>query len=114
MDKISLHLPLNSTSLGQVSLSILRELFERKKEILLFPIGGVDLSTQEQQIISSAVNTIDNWNTLCDQGITIALNNNPDIQYISQMNNDLKNKTNILKNATNALKNKFAFYNINK
>jgi hypothetical protein len=76
--------------------------------------SGADLSTQEQQIISSAVNTIDNWNTLCDQGITIALNNNPDIQYISQMNNDLKNKTNILKNATNALKNKFAFYNINK
>jgi len=48
VDKISLHLPLNSTSLGQVSLSILRELFKRKQNVLLFPIGGVDLSTQEQ------------------------------------------------------------------
>lgn len=48
MSKLALHLPLNSTSLGQVSLSILRELFLQKKEILLFPIGNVDISTQKQ------------------------------------------------------------------
>jgi hypothetical protein len=40
------HLPLNSTSLGQVSLSILRELFSRGEDITLFPIGPVDLGTQ--------------------------------------------------------------------
>jgi hypothetical protein len=48
VNKLALHLPLNSTSLGQVSLSILRELFNRKKEILLFPIGNVDVSSQDQ------------------------------------------------------------------
>jgi len=48
VSKLALHLPLNSTSLGQVSLSILRELFNQKKEILLFPIGNVDISTQKQ------------------------------------------------------------------
>lgn len=47
MSKLAFNLPLNSTSLGQVSLSILRELFLRKEEIHLFPIGGIDLSTQE-------------------------------------------------------------------
>lgn len=43
---IALNLPLNSTSLGQVSLSILRELYSRGVEIILFPIGEIDLSTQ--------------------------------------------------------------------
>lgn len=47
MSKFAFNLPLNSTSLGQVSLSILREIYSRNKEILLFPIGNVDLSTQE-------------------------------------------------------------------
>lgn len=48
MNRLSFNLPLNSTSLGQVSLSILRELFRRKKEILLFPIGGIDITSQIQ------------------------------------------------------------------
>lgn len=50
MSKLAFNLPLNSTSLGQVSFSILRELFSRDKEILLFPIGAVDISTQKQDI----------------------------------------------------------------
>ena len=47
MSKLAFNLPLNSTSLGQVSLSILRELYNRKISIDLFPIGGVDLSSQK-------------------------------------------------------------------
>ena len=50
MSKLAFNLPLNSTSLGQVSLLILRELFERKENIYLFPIGNVDLSSQEQNL----------------------------------------------------------------
>lgn len=45
---ISLHLPINSTSLGQVSLSILRELYSRGADALLFPIGQVDINTQNK------------------------------------------------------------------
>ncbi len=48
MSKLAFNLPLNSTSLGQVSLAILRELFKRKIEINLFPIGGIDLATQKE------------------------------------------------------------------
>jgi hypothetical protein len=47
MDKLAFNLPLNSTSLGQVSFSILRELFDRKASINLFPIGGIDNSSQK-------------------------------------------------------------------
>jgi len=52
MEKIALHLPINSVSFGQVSTVLLRTLFEREKadalpyELYLFPIGGVDLSSQ--------------------------------------------------------------------
>ena len=48
MSKLAFNLPLNSTSLGQVSFSILREVFKRKLDINLFPIGGVDISSQSQ------------------------------------------------------------------
>ncbi len=48
MAKLAFNLPLNSTSLGQVSLSILRELFSRREDIYLFPIGAIDIASQEQ------------------------------------------------------------------
>ena len=48
MSKLAFNLPLNSTSLGQVSFSILRELFKRKVDLHLFPIGGIDISSQNQ------------------------------------------------------------------
>ena len=48
MSKLTFNLPLNPTSLGQVSTSLLREAFQKGLEINLFPVGNVDLSTQEQ------------------------------------------------------------------
>jgi hypothetical protein len=50
VSKLAFNLPLNSTSLGQVSFSILRELYKQNKEIVLFPIGNVDISTQQQDV----------------------------------------------------------------
>jgi hypothetical protein len=48
VSKLAFNLPLNSTSLGQVSFSILRELYNKKIQINLFPIGNVDIGTQKQ------------------------------------------------------------------
>jgi glycosyltransferase involved in cell wall biosynthesis len=48
VSKLAFNLPLNSTSLGQVSLALLRELFNRRIPINLFPIGGIDLNSQKQ------------------------------------------------------------------
>ena len=70
------------------------------------------LSSQDKNIIDKAVSTIDNWNVLCDQGVSIAMTNNPDIQNIKKVNNDLKMKTTNIQNATNLLKAKFAQFNI--
>ena len=46
MSNLSLNLPINSVSFGQVSTLILREIYKRGLEPPLFPIGNVDLSSQ--------------------------------------------------------------------
>jgi len=70
------------------------------------------LSNVEQNIITQAIHTIDSWNVLCDQGVSIAMANDPDVQYIQQASSQLKNTTFNLKTITNSLKNKLASYNI--
>jgi hypothetical protein len=52
--KLGLHLPINSVSFGQVSTLLLRTLHEREKngnteiDWFLYPIGGIDLSSQKE------------------------------------------------------------------
>lgn len=65
-----------------------------------------DLDDNEKYIIEKAVETIDNWNLLCEQGISTVMNNNQDINFIKQTNQELIIKTNNLKTLTNTLKNK--------
>jgi hypothetical protein len=72
--------------------------------------SNANLSTEEKNIIDKAVETIDNWNLLCEHGISVGLENNVDIQYITQASEELKNTSNVLKNATTNLKNKLAQY----
>jgi hypothetical protein len=71
-----------------------------------------NLSVQEKNIISEAVSTIDNWNVICEHGISIAMENNPDVVYITQASNELKQTTNDLKRATSILRNKFATFHL--
>jgi hypothetical protein len=71
-------------------------------------LPNAQLTSEDKSIINKAVETIDDWNVLCEQGVTIAMNNNTDIQYIKQTNSSLKTKTNTLRNATNVLRQKLA------
>ena len=59
MSEFALHLPLNGVSFGQVSTALLREFHQRGVQPSLFPVGKVDLSTQE---ISS---DFDKWIQSC-------------------------------------------------
>jgi hypothetical protein len=70
------------------------------------------LDASEVAIINNAVTAIDRWNVLCEEGLTIALTNNPDIQYINNANTELMAKTSQLQNATSKLKARFIQYNI--
>jgi hypothetical protein len=69
-----------------------------------------ELSATEKNVIAKAVETIDTWNVLCEQGVSISLQHNPDIQFISQASTELIQTTNVLKSATQTLKNKLARY----
>jgi hypothetical protein len=71
------------------------------------------LSDADKNIISKAVSTIDNWQVLCDQGVSIALSNSTDMQYLKNANIELKNKTSVLKSVTTTLKNKLTSMNFN-
>ena len=71
-----------------------------------------DLSAEEKNIIDKAVSTIENWNIICEQGVTIAMENNADINFIKQASNELKQTTLQLKGATASLKNKLAAFKI--
>jgi len=71
-----------------------------------------DLSVAEKNIIAKSVETIDNWNNLCEFGVSIAMSNDVDIKYIQQASNQLKNTTISLKSVSTKLKTKLAQYNI--
>jgi len=71
-----------------------------------------DLSAEEKGIINAAVSTIDSWNTLCEQGVSIAMANDPDVQCINTVNQKLKQTTQTLSNATSLLKSKFSAFNL--
>jgi hypothetical protein len=69
------------------------------------------LSAEDKNIITKAVATIDNWKLLCDQGVSIALTNSTDMQYLKQANLELKQKTSVLKSVASTLRNKINQYN---
>lgn len=78
------------------------------------PSAPVDasLSTTEKDIIAKAVSTLDNWANLCDQGVSIAMTNNPDVQYLNSASAQLKTKATTLASATALLRTKLQQFNI--
>jgi hypothetical protein len=75
-------------------------------------LNDAQLSKEERGIISKSVDTINSWNTLCENGITISMSNDVDIQSIQQMSSQLQQKTNTLMNSTAALRSKLASFHI--
>jgi hypothetical protein len=71
------------------------------------------LSTTDLNIIDSAVDTIKNWNSLCEQGVTIAMANDPDIQNITSINSTLHTKSVSITQATNIIQGRLGSYNLN-
>jgi hypothetical protein len=76
------------------------------------PPDNSELSEQEKNIINNAVQTIDNWNILCNEGVSIAMSNNPDIIYIQTANDFFKTNANTIKTASNKLKAKLQSFGL--
>jgi len=75
-------------------------------------LANAALSPEEKNIITKSVETIDNWNTLCQYGVSIAMSNDVDIISIQQASNDLKQSSASLRSASSRLRTKLAAYNI--
>lgn len=71
-----------------------------------------ELSAVEKNIIAKSVQTIDNWNNLCEFGVSIAMSDNADIQYIHHASEDLKQTTITLRGVSNKLKSKLSSFNL--
>jgi hypothetical protein len=69
-----------------------------------------ELSPAEKNIIANAVTTIDNWNVICAEGVSVTMNTNPAIVSINNKNQLLKNSTSTLTSLTNTLKQKLCGY----
>jgi hypothetical protein len=70
------------------------------------------LSDADKHIIQKATTTINSWNSIVSNGVSITMTTNSDIQFIKNQNQLYFTRTINLKSATNAIKNKFAFYNL--
>jgi len=66
--------------------------------------ANASLSADEKNVIAKAITAIDNWQALSEQGLTISMNNDPNIVGIKQANTNFLNKTSNLKNLTLQLK----------
>jgi hypothetical protein len=116
----SIHIPQSAHNTSVILQGVLSEVNCAMNYINHFVSPGnevlpaANLSAAEHDVIDRAVATIDNWNVLCDQGVSIAMSSNPDIQLITATNNELRTKSANLRNATSSLRAKLALYNINR
>ena len=70
------------------------------------------LSNGDKLIIQKATTTINSWNSIVSNGVSVTMSNNTDIQFIKNQNDLYSTRTAKLKIATSAIKNKFLFYNL--
>jgi len=116
MCKTSLQLPKSSQDTSIILNNVMSEINCAMNYITNFVevtdpnLIDYQLSSDEKNIISKAVNTIDNWNIICQEGVSVTMNNNSAIVSINNNNRELKDKTVKLKTLASTLKNKLNGY----
>jgi hypothetical protein len=75
-------------------------------------LSAAALSAEEKNIIAKSVETIDNWNTLCQYGVSIAMSNDVDVISIQHASEELKLSSASLRSASTRLRQKLAAFNI--
>jgi hypothetical protein len=73
-----------------------------------YKVSDSELSASDKNIINKSVETINSWNDLCENGVSIALENNSAVQYLTQTNINLKQKKVQLSLLTSSLRTKLS------
>ena len=116
MCKSAIHLPKSTQDTNVILDNVMSEINCAMQYITNFVdvtnpnLYDYELSTAEKNIIANAVTTIDNWNVICTEGVSITMNTNPAIVSINNKNQLLKNSTSTLTSLTNTLKQKLCGY----
>ena len=69
-----------------------------------------ELNEVDRNVIQRATTTIEAWSQIYEKGVSVAMNDNEDIQFIHQYNESFREKSVTLKTTTNQLKNKYLQY----
>jgi hypothetical protein len=73
-------------------------------------IPSAELSSEDKNAIQRSVQTLNAWSEICNHGVSIAMMNDPDIQYIQQTNQLFLQQSAVLKQATSTLRGRYAAY----
>ena len=68
------------------------------------------LNDIDRNVIQRATTTIEAWSQIYENGVSVAMNQNEDIQYIHQANGVFKNQAIVLRQSTSQLRNKYSQY----
>ncbi len=69
-----------------------------------------ELNEIDRNVIRRATTTIEAWSQIYEKGVSIAMNENVDIQYIHRSNESFRTKSVVLKTTTEQLRNKYLQY----
>jgi hypothetical protein len=69
-----------------------------------------ELNAIDRNVISRATTTIEAWSQIYEKGVSIAMNQHEDIQYIHQSNESFRTQAVLLKTTTDKLRNKYLQY----
>jgi hypothetical protein len=68
------------------------------------------LNDIDRNVIQRATTTIEAWSQIYENGVSVAMNQNEDIQYIHQANGVFKDQAIVLRQSTSQLRNKYSQY----
>lgn len=68
------------------------------------------LNDVDRNVIQRATTTIEAWSQIYENGVSVAMNQNEDIQYIHQANGLFKDQAVILRQSSSQLRNKYSRY----
>ena len=73
-------------------------------------LAEAKLNDVDRNVIQRATTTIQAWSQIYENGVSVAMNQNEDIQYIHQANGLFKDQAVVLRQSTSQLRNKYSVY----